>query len=90
MRIVDTLLNKAEDFAGEITFSVVLQTVCIRFWKRIVMLALPLIWGLWDIFTSLYIFISEFSLEQVISHHPYSVLLGVVFVLWFTTSILPK
>lgn len=90
MRIVDTLLKKAEDFAGEVTFSVLVQTLCVRFWKRIVLLALPLAWGLWDIFSSLYVFISEFSLEQVISDHPYSALLSSVFVMWFTSSTLPK
>lgn len=90
MKIVDTLLEKVEQMAGELTFSVFIQFMLVRFWKRMVLIALPLAWGLWDIVLNCYVFIGEFSLEQVIASHPYSALLSVISTLIFLTSKFPK
>jgi hypothetical protein len=90
MKIVDNLLKQFEQMASELTFSVVVQFMLVRFWKRMLLIALPLAWGLWDLFQSSYAFIREFSLELVISNHPYSALLSVISTLIFLTSRLPK
>lgn len=90
MKLVDNLLKQFEQMAGELTFSVVVQFMLVRFWKRALLVALPLVWGLWDIFQSCYTFIREFSLERVLSENPYLALLSVVSTLIFLTSRLPR
>ncbi|MCJ8270687.1 MAG: hypothetical protein MJK04_14950 [Psychrosphaera sp.] len=89
-KLIDRVLGDAQDIAGEYIFSATLQVIIVRFWKRMLIAFVIFAWGCVNMFTWTSTKIKEFSLEKILSEHPYSVLFISIFILWLITIPLGK
>ncbi len=90
MKVLETVLREAQNIVGEYAVVAALQHVCIRFWKTTLLVLGLLAWGCWDIISSCYAMVREFSLEQVVTDHPYSTMILTIFVLWLISGQIGK